>query len=677
MIDVSILDEDQQIAVQAPRGPVAILAGAGTGKTRTITYRIAHLIDQGFVSPERILAVTFSRKAAAEMKERLHALGIRGAATGTFHSAALRQLQYFWPRYGGKLQLKVVENTYSLIAAATGQRWGKEAMREINEEISWAKAMLITPKEYAQRSGGRTPPVSPTEMAQIYEAYEQFKYRDSTVYLDFSDMLMHMTAALENYNSVATEFRQQYRSFVVDEYQDITPLQQRLLDAWLGERDDLTVVGDANQTIYSFAGATPEYLLDFSRKYRNATVLRLQRDYRSTPEIADFANQVIGQAKGRVAGSRLELEGQRTSIDVQPEFHAYHDEEAEAIAVAERVAELIKAGHNPSEIAILYRSNFQSQRYEEALTQHNIAYTVQGEQRFFDRPAVREAMSVLMRAGNRPPPNMPMENMLRKLFEGIGHTTEKPTGRQQLQRWHALETLIDISMEYNRLHGGLSITQLVQLLQLRARQQKNPTTTTVSLATLHASKGLEWDTVFLVGLVEGNMPISHALKAGPAAIEEERRLLYVGITRARERLYLSWNTAPTKTGAPQQASRFLDTFSGKLHHASRGIQTDLPQNCKVCHAVLTSAAQRVVGRCENCPAELNPQALNALMQWRSTQAAREETPSNFILSDAMVYAIVELMPQHSHQLQAVPGMGQLRIRKYGNAIIHALRPFIK
>ena len=308
--DLSLLDEDQLRAATAPRGPVCILAGAGTGKTRTITYRIANLVDQGFVSPQRVLAVTFTARAAGEMRDRLRTMGVAGVQAQTFHAAARRQLKYFWPQVAGDLPWQLLDNKFPLVARAVrsvGLDNSKDMIRDVLAEIEWAKSALVSAEDYESviANTDRSAPADPAKVAEAFRRYEQSKATPDMMHLDFDDLLMHIAGAIENVPAIAETFREQYRTFVVDEYQDVTPLQQRVLNAWLGERDDLTVVGDANQTIYSFNGASPDYLLNFSRTYPDGTVVKLQRDYRSTPQVTDLANRVIGKATGRAAGTRI------------------------------------------------------------------------------------------------------------------------------------------------------------------------------------------------------------------------------------------------------------------------------------------------------------------------------------------------------------------------------------
>src|SRR6201998_172760 len=341
------LDDEQRDAVLAPRGPLCVLAGAGTGKTRTITCRIAHLVAAGHVAPGQVLAVTFTQRAAGEMRNRLRELddgvGSGSVQAVTCHAAARRQLQDFWPRVVGDTRWELLDSKFAAVAQAAARRGlhlSTDDVRDLAGEIEWAKASLITPEGYADAvaADGRETPLDAGKVADVYAGYETMKSRrDGVMLLDFDDLLLHTAAAIEDDAGVAQEFRDRYRCFVVDEYQDVTPLQQRVLTAWLGERDDLTVVGDANQTIYSFTGATPGFLLEFSRLFPDATLVRLERDYRSTPQVVSLANQVIAAARGRGAGSQLQLSGQRVPGPA-PSFHEHPDETAEATAVAKSIA---------------------------------------------------------------------------------------------------------------------------------------------------------------------------------------------------------------------------------------------------------------------------------------------------------------------------------------------------
>ena len=397
------LDDGQRAAVLTPSGPLCVLAGAGTGKTRTITHRIAHLVRSGAHPVSEVLAVTFTTRAAGEMRVRLRALGVPGVQARTFHSAALKQLRYFWPRSVGGALWPIVEQKMRIVVAAArraGAGSDNATLRDLAGEIEWAKACLIGPERYEAEAGARDrpTPVPANQVAAVYTAYEQFKRQAEQ--LDFDDLLLHTSAILEDDEDVAREFRARYRCFVVDEYQDVTPLQQRLLDAWLGGRDQITVVGDANQTIYSFAGASPRYLLDFDRRYPHATVVRLEQDYRSTPQVVSLANRVIAGSVSGPAGARLRL---RAALPDGPPvtFGEHPDEPAEARDVARQARQLIDAGAPAASMALLYRINAQSEVYERALTEVGVPYLVRGGERFFARPEVRQAMATLRTAAAR------------------------------------------------------------------------------------------------------------------------------------------------------------------------------------------------------------------------------------------------------------------------------------
>src|SRR6202789_1804150 len=566
------LDDEQLEAVLAARGPVCVLAGAGTGKTRTITHRIANLISSGHVAAGQVLAVTFTQRAAGEMRSRLRALGA-DAPTGvgavqamTFHAAAHRQLRYFWPRVVGDTGWQLLETKFAVVArgaTGAGLKLSTDDVRDVAGEIEWAKASLISPEQYpdAVAAASRDVPLDAARVAAVYTAYESLKARgDGVALLDFDDLLLHTAAAIENDAAVAEEFRDRYRCFVVDEYQDVTPLQQRVLSAWLGDRDDLTVVGDANQTIYSFTGASPRYLLDFSRRFPDATVVRLERDYRSTPQVVSLANRVIAAARGRGPGRKLQLSGQREPGPV-PSFREHPDETAEAAAVAKSIAKLIESGTPASQIAVLYRINAQSEVYEEALTEAGIAYQVRGGEGFFSRQEIRQALLVLQRAANRDADgDRALPEIVRGLLEPLGLTPDPPTGTRARERWEALVALGELVDEEVAHRPTLDMPDLLAELRSRPDSRHPPVVQGVTLASLHAAKGLEWDAVFLVGLTDGTLPISHALAHGPEseAVEEERRLLYVGITRARMHLALSWALSRNPGGRQsRKSSRFL------------------------------------------------------------------------------------------------------------------------
>ena len=685
------LDDEQREAVLAARGPVCVLAGAGTGKTRTITRRIAHLVAAGHVAPHQVLAVTFTQRAAGEMRGRLRALDAASGDVGTssvqamtFHAAARRQLSYFWPRVVGDTGWQLLDTKFAVVAQAanrTGLSTSTDDVRDLAGEIEWAKASLISPEGYAAAvaQAGRDIPFDAAKIATVYAGYESLKARrDGMALLDFDDLLLHTAAAIENDDAVAQEFRDRYRCFVVDEYQDVTPLQQRVLDAWLGSRDDLTVVGDANQTIYSFTGATPRYLLDFSRRFPDAAVVRLERDYRSTPQVVSLANRVIAAARGRMAGSKLPLVGQRDP-GPNPTFTEHPDEVAEAAAVAKKIKNLIESGTAASEIAVLYRINAQSEVYEEALTEASVPFQVRGGEGFFSRQEIRQALLALQRAAERgvvEGGNGELPEIVRAVLEPLGLTAEPPSGTRARERWEALTALAELVDEEVALRPSLDLRALLAELRQRADARHPPTVQGVTLASLHAAKGLEWDAVFLVGLADGTLPISHALAHGPDSepVEEERRLLYVGITRARMHLALSWALARAPGGRQsRRPSRFLNGIApqspgGATPNRPRRPRGTTPR-CRVCNNTLTTPPAIMLRRCESCPSDIDEELLSQLKDWRLRTSKEMSVPAYVVFTDNTLIAIAETLPTDDAALVAIPGIGARKLEQYGPDVL--------
>ena len=676
------LDPEQRTAACAPRGPVCVLAGAGTGKTRTITHRIAHLVSSGHVAAGQVLAVTFTARAAGEMRARLAGLGVEQAQARTFHAAALRQLRYFWPRVVGEQQWDLIEGKLRMVGQAAhraGAGTEAEVLRDLASEIEWAKASLVGPDDYpavAARLRRDTP--EPAErVAEVFRNYEKLK--TNAQQLDFDDLLLHTTAALEEHGEVAQEFRDRYRCFVVDEYQDVTPLQQRLLDAWVGGRDDLTVVGDVNQTIYSFGGASPRPLLEFTRRFPEATVVRLERDYRSTPQVVSLANRVISAARGRPAGSRLRLVGQRADGPA-PRFAEHDDEAAEAAATARRVRELVDGGLPASEIAILYRVNAQSEAYEQALADVGVSYLVRGGERFFNRREIRQAI-VALRSAAASDPQGEVVDLVRRVLAAVGLTDRPPAGGAAKERWDALLALVELAEELVATvpdTAGASLARYVAELEQRAAAQHPPTVEGVTLASLHAAKGLEWDAVFLVGLAEGTMPIQYA-DGDDEAIEEERRLFYVGVTRAREHLSLSWSLSRRPGGRrSRRRSRFLHGLLPEEHPVARAARpapkpSAKKARCRICDSVLTATMEIKLSRCARCPSDVDEELLDRLRSWRSDRARELKVPAYVVFTDATLIAIAEQQPADDGALVSISGIGATKLERFGGEVLDVVR----
>jgi DNA helicase-2/ATP-dependent DNA helicase PcrA len=656
---LAALDPEQRAAVRALRGPVCILAGAGTGKTRTITHRIAYGVLTGTVQPDHVLAVTFTARAAGELRGRLRALGVERVQARTFHAAALRQLTYFWPRVVGGEPPRLAESKFSLVGNAASRaglgRIGGAELRDLISEIEWAKARLVSAAAYeaAAAATGRLAPFPADQVAAAYTAYEELKSRTGQV--DFDDLLMLTAAAIEDHEDVADEVRRRYRHFVVDEYQDVSPLQQRLLDAWLGDRDDLCVVGDDDQTIYSFTGASRAYLLDFKTRFPAATVVRLVRDYRSTPEVVGLANRVLAGSKQLVA---------QLPPGPAPVYAQHDDEPAEAAWVARQAKALLDSGVPASEIAVLYRINAQSEVYEAALATAGVPYVVRGGERYFDRPEVREAMLALRVASRVDDPAGPgadpggsggsdgLGAAVRDALRTTGWSPEEPAAKAGAarDRWEALTALAGLADEAGaRPAGAPSLAEFVAELEQRAADQHVPSVAGVTLASLHAAKGLEWEAVFVVGLVDGTLPIQHAVT--PDEVDEERRLLYVGITRARRHVHLSWALARAAGGRrTRRVSRFLE---GVVPAAARP-------------APKPSAAKKAA----LAALEPDEQALfERLREWRRSRATELGQPAYCVFTDATLHEIVKRRPRAVRELSGIPGIGARKVGDFGEDVV--------
>jgi DNA helicase-2/ATP-dependent DNA helicase PcrA len=641
------------------------------------------------------LAVTFTARAAGEMRGRLRALGVGGVQARTFHAAALRQLRYFAPRvFEGRAMPELIESKARVVGQAAAHerlKLDRTGVRDLTSEIEWSKSALVEPEAYAvaAAAASRETPLPPDQVAAVFAGYERLKRRMGVI--DFEDLLRATIWAIEDHRDVAEQVRAQYRHFVVDEYQDVNPLQQRLLEAWCGGRDDLTVVGDASQTIYSFTGANAGYLIDFPRRHRGAVVVRLERDYRSTPQVVGLANDVIAAGYGMEADVRLRLVGQRPA-GPKPRVSHYPDEPAEAAAVAGRCRDLIAAGVSPAEIAVLFRTNAQSETYEQALADVGVPYIVRGGERFFDRPEVREAM-LLLRGAARAAEADAADGMDTHLVDAVTgalagldwRPDNQPSGGAARERWEALAALRRLAEEAAAadpasVSAAVGLPRFVEELAARAAAQHIPTVAGVTLGSLHAAKGLEWDAVFLVGLAEGTLPITFAKT--PLQLEEERRLLYVGVTRAREHLWLSWAAARSPGGrASRKPCRFLPATalpagvpgtatapSSSGRSAERPAKRGLP-TCRVCGVALFDPTHRKLRRCGDCPSDYDEELFERLRTWRGALAKEQKLPPYVVFTDATLTAVAEQQPRSQAQLAEIPGVGPRKLTLYGEALL--------
>ncbi|WP_317698581.1 ATP-dependent helicase [Aeromicrobium sp. REDSEA-S32_B7] len=693
------LDPEQRAAAEALRGPVCIVAGAGTGKTRAITHRIAYGVATGLYVPTEVLALTFTTRAAGEMRGRLAQLGAPHVQARTFHSAALRQARYFWPQVYGTELPEVVGSKFGLVAEAASRegirRPDNAVIRDLAAEVEWAKVSNVRGADYpdvARRRGREVADLDPGRVAAVMAAYEDVKRERGRI--DFEDILLITAAILADDERIAAQVRRQYRWFVVDEYQDVNPLQSTLLDLWLGGRDDVCVVGDPRQTIYTFAGASPQILADFAQRYPDAERVSLVRNYRSTPQVVAVANAVFDGVRGEAHGRPLQAQ----AAPAEPvRYLGYSDEPSEASAVADEVVRLHRSGVPYREMAVLFRINAQSEAFEEALGERDVPVTLRGVEGYFQRAEVRQAVTLLRgaaRAGEDgadatvdvdAPDHGRLGHEVRAVLASMGHTETAPSGpgatRDRWESLHALVTMaddlaesqpeagltelladlsrvvhrvrahvgeplldlarravraldLDVELEAGDVEGAsdnlatfldavadygatdryASLTGLVTYLRAESEFNEGMEVTTpseadsVKLLTIHRSKGLEWDAVFCVGAHEGMMPITHA--DTPQAVAEERRLFYVGVTRARRHLTISWARA-RKPGGRQ---------GGK----------------------------------------------------RSTTAADAKVPAYVVFTDATLLALAELRPADAHGLVGIPGIGQTKRERYGEAVLEVI-----
>ncbi len=560
------LDPEQREIAEHLRGPVSVLAGAGTGKTRAITHRIAYGVRSGVYAPERVLAVTFTRKAAGELQGRLRALGADGVRAQTFHGAALSQLGHFWPDVVGGTAPQILSGkvaALSQLVESNGMRLGGEALRDLAAEIEWRKTTMLSIDRYAEHVEERPLPTGVTaeQLIELHRGYAALL--EERRQIDFEDVLVLLTGMLESEPRVALQVRERYRFFTVDEYQDVSPLQHALLRVWLGDRDDVCVVGDASQTIYSFAGASSSYLLRFGVEHPNARQVRLERNYRSREPIVRMANRLMRDQPGALTLSAMRGSGeeetpaptsgaapaQPPAAATAPTFEWFASEADEAQAVAGSIAAAIQAGTPASEIAVLYRTNAQSARFEEAIRRNGISVRVHGAQRFFDRADVRQAV-MLIRGEAKVAHDRPLFQIVSDALRAGGWSARPPEGAAQREKWEALSALLSLVDE---MPPGSGIVEFSEELLARQRTQHEPTLDAVTLSAVHAAKGLEWSLVHVAGLSEGQFPIVHAVDE--ASIDEERRLAYVAFTRARDTLRLSGVAGGAR--APRQPSRFI------------------------------------------------------------------------------------------------------------------------
>ncbi len=681
------LNDRQREAVAITSGPLAIIAGAGSGKTRVISRRAAYAIETGVVPADRILLVTFTDKAATEMVERMGAVGHPGVAARTFHATAVAQLRHFWPsRHGGEAAPRTLDSKFEILFPIGRRLPGHyrfTPLKDLADAIEWAKIRRIEPNRWLADGGDRAP-IPADLFARLYADYERAKSRAGAI--DFEDMLVETIRLLETDDDAAALVRSRKTWLSVDEYQDTNPLAERLLELWLGESRDIAVVGDPDQTIYTFTGATPEFLLGFEARHPGARVVALFENYRSSPQILALANRLIApRPRGALQATR--------PAGQAPTIRRFANEEAERAAIVDGIRALLGEGTEPGEMAVLVRINAQLPELEQALTRAGITFRVRG-QRFFERREVKEARQLLRGLRSRqpaapaPPDGDPIDPgasdasaaaaadrmphgaallaAIRASFKerlGLGADVDA-TGDEGRERQASLELVLRIVEDLAASSGGLTITDVIAELDRRDAEEASGTTSGVNLLTYHRAKGLEWDAVFLPALEEGLLPIRQAKEA--PAIEEERRLLYVGITRARRHLALSWAARRVGQGGKEvnrKPSRFLDTFERERPRATgrERVASGVPPRI----AALESAGGGSVG----ADGEADGHILEALQRWRRERARADAVPAYVVAHDATLFAIAAAQPRSLTALSRISGMGPVKLERYGADIL--------
>jgi DNA helicase-2/ATP-dependent DNA helicase PcrA len=622
------LNAAQREAALAVRGPVAILAGAGTGKTTTITHRVAHQVQCGAFEASRILAVTFTDKAAGELKARLHALGVQGVEARTFHSAALSQLARLWPAHVGEPVPEVLDHKAPLISSLANALPPPHKFlprRELAGEIEWAKNRMIPPARYLAELGGHEPPIPAELMLRIYDGYERRKQAMGR--LDFEDMLTLAIRLFDEHPEAVGEVRERFRAFTVDEFQDVNPLQAALLDRWLGNGDDICVVGDDYQTIYSFTGASPAHLLGFTRRYPHATVVRLEENYRSSPEVLGVANRLAP----RLGGFRKTLRATQPP-GPEPMARAMPDEAAEVAAVVATVRRLHQREAVPLEqIAVLYRINARSEPFEEAFAEAGIAYQVR-DGAFLRRPGPRSVLQRVKRSTGGS-----VEEAVLEATAALGFDPDaSPEADEEVTRQADLGRLRSLAAEFEQAQpeGGVAAF----LAELARRFSTEESGRGVNLLTYHRAKGLEFEAVCLPRLVDGELPFrSGRSKAEP---EEERRLLYVGITRARRYLFLTWPTDGRARPIP-----FLDEL----------------ELAPAVGSATRSRTSVTVGRAGPL--------FDRLREWRRKRAQADGVPAYVVFHDRTLAEIAERKPKDWADLAGIAGVGPAKLERYADEVL--------
>jgi len=674
MVDEELLaglNPAQREAVVSEAAPLCILAGAGSGKTRVLTRRIAWRVARGTALAPHVLALTFTRRAASELGSRLSSLGVREqVAAGTFHAVAYGQLRRLWADQGERPPALLDRKVRLLASLLPPQERGTTVQpADIAGEIEWAKARMVSPADYeaAATSAGRHPPVAMGTMAGLFGRYEHEKAKRHLV--DFDDLLILCATALEHDRTFGAAQRWRFRHLFVDEFQDVNPLQFRLLEGWRADRSDLCVVGDPNQAIYAWNGADPRYLTAFRHRFPTAAVVHLDDNYRSSPQILAVANAVLDSSATATgdehAPHRLQAHQAPGPVPTVRPYPNDRDEAAEVVRAMRR-----RAGNTPwSQMAVLARTHAQLLAFEEALRAARIPYRLRGNGAFLDQPEIRSALSELRR---RSP-----DTLLAAVLPDLREMAEEadPTGsggEAPGERQGHLDGLYRLAREHLATDPGASLSGFMGWLRAALRgDDAVDSHNAVALTTFHAAKGLEWDVVFLVGLEHGLMPISWA--ETPEATAEERRLLYVAVTRARVELHASWAEKRTfgARSLKRQPSPYLEAIEAAARDLAEGGTGDAWRRW-----VDDGRTRLETARSRRPPgmagANADPGVLAALKTWRARTARASGVPAFVVFHDTTLAAVAEARPRNRSALLALPGVGPVKAERYGDALLEVV-----
>lgn len=660
------LNAAQLEAVTSEASPLRILAGAGSGKTRVLTHRIAHRASAGTLDPNRVLAVTFTRKAAGELRTRLARLGLReGVHAGTFHAIALAQLRQRWEERGIRPP-EILDRKVGFIARLIpGRREGTTAL-DVTTEIEWASARRVTPEAYeaAARAAGRRPPVPLVTVATTFERYVEAKRKRRVV--DFDDLLRLAARDLAADPVYASARRWRFRHLFVDEFQDVNPLQHHLLESWLGPESDLCVVGDPNQAIYAWNGADARYLTDFDRFFPGGATVTLEDNYRSSPQILAAANAVL--ASGPNVPIRLRP---HRPDGPRPTVRAHPDERAEAEAVVRACRDAHRPGTPWSAQAVLVRTNALAAVMAEAFSAAGIPHVVRGSGSLLEQPEVRAALDDLRRATSLEAALGDMGERVRRLLPGddpdpgTAQAAEAAAGPESgltAERAANVAEVVRLGHEYLTLDPTAGPAAFLAWIHTTLRNEDRSGGSSVQIVTFHAAKGLEWPVVHLAGLEDGLVPIAHA--KDDDSVEEERRLLYVALTRARDELHLTWarSRAFGARSVRRSESPWLDVVRTALGQSPR----QLPREEQARRA---RSARRATGGTGSAVEGRDRELFEALRAWRRDTARVNDVPAYVVFSDATLRALAQDRPRTRSQLLDVAGIGPAKSERFGDDVL--------